>query len=259
MVQLKRSDSRPIHSLGDWTRPKQPYHWKERRSAMELARAWCNGGEPRCPQELRIALDSHPLTLGARLIEGSPEHVTALPGRGNGRNHDLWVRAETGGAPLTICVEAKADESFGDRVGAYLRRAHATNARTGAGLRTRALARIVFQKPVDVSQEAVSSLRYQLLAAAAGTVLQAVRDRATTAVLVVHEFQSTALDPRKLHTNDSDLRAFCCALAGERVALSPGGFVGPWPTLPDPDSGSVVNLLIGKIVTNVDKDLPRWA
>ncbi len=47
---------------------------------------------------------------------GEPEFVTRLPERGEGRNHDLWLQARCSAGGLTICVEAEADESFGNLI-----------------------------------------------------------------------------------------------------------------------------------------------
>jgi len=81
---------------------------------MELARSWFHSGSPVCPHELQELLKSHPLTNGCDFLEGQPELVTTLPERGEGRNHDLWLRALCLAGSVTVCVEAKADEAFGD-------------------------------------------------------------------------------------------------------------------------------------------------
>ena len=41
----------------------------------------------------------------------------AAPERGEGRNHDLWARGSADGRAFTLCVEARADEPFGDTIG----------------------------------------------------------------------------------------------------------------------------------------------
>jgi hypothetical protein len=80
---------------------------------MELARAWFRNATPECPSELRALFESVEALRGIELIEATPEHVTRLPKRGEGRNHDLHVRCLLNGAPLTVCIEGKADETFG--------------------------------------------------------------------------------------------------------------------------------------------------
>lgn len=106
-----------ILSMEQWTRPKKEHHWAESRSAMELARAWCPASGPACPAAISQLLSSHAWTRDLQLEEVRPEHVTPLPERGEGRNHDLWARGSADGRAFTLCVEARADEPFGDTIG----------------------------------------------------------------------------------------------------------------------------------------------
>lgn len=256
MLSLFNATSTLITAVDDWTRPKHVHHWKDGRSAKELAKAWCPGsGSPRCPEIVQALLDTHPLSRGASLIEGRPEHVTPLPERGEGRNHDLWIRAEAARVPLTICVEAKADEPFADSIGDYLQRARTRNPKTGSARRARQLIQIVFGQHADPESAPYAGLRYQLLTAAAGTVLQAVRDGADRAVLIVHEFRSDEVDPRKLQANDNDLRAFLQTLSDGAAELQNGKLVGPWRMKVEGASPAHVDLLIGKVVTVCSRPL----
>ncbi|MGI8744385.1 MAG: DUF6946 family protein [Bryobacteraceae bacterium] len=69
-------------------------------------------GEPGVPAELLQLLDSHQATSGAVVRSGITEHETILPFGNRGAHcHDLALQAEHGGV-MTICIEAKADESF---------------------------------------------------------------------------------------------------------------------------------------------------
>jgi len=218
---------------------------------MELAKAWCRSNEPCCPDELRLLLESHPFTHDAVLLEGVPERVTPLPFRGEGRNHDLWIRAEIAGTPLTVCVEAKADEPFGDRIGKYLSMARKQNQRTGTERRARQLLQLVVGRDVDPFVEPFASLRYQRLTAVAGTVLQAVSDGAWRAVLVVHEFKHPRLDPAQQRSNEADLFAFLSVLEGAPIDAVVGKLLEPWLIVPNAQSGKAVELLVGKIVTEL--------
>ena len=64
---------------------------------------------------------SHPRLRGLKLFQGIPELVTSLPERGEGRNHDLWLLGKTERESVTLCIEAKADEPFGDETVAEYR------------------------------------------------------------------------------------------------------------------------------------------
>jgi len=81
---------------------------------MELAKAWFPGDDLTVPPEIENILLSNPRLEGLQLINAIPELATPLPERGEGRNHDLWIRGKTPREKVTICIEAKADEPFGN-------------------------------------------------------------------------------------------------------------------------------------------------
>ncbi len=217
---------------------------------MELARAWCPASGPACPSDITALLSSHDWTRNIQIEEARPEYVTPLPERGEGRNHDLWARCSADGRPFTLCIEAKADEPFGDTIGDTCTRAGERSEATGGVRRANALLHMVFGAEASVDREPYASLRYQLLTATAGTALQARADGARAAALIIHEFQGSKTSAPLLQRNAEDLAAFLTVLnGGEQVALAPGRFVGPWNVrVGDGDEG-VVRLLVGKVVT----------
>ena len=103
-----------IHNLDDWKDLAPPAmgaaHWKDGRSAKELARAWCTQGEPRVPSELARLLSTCDATRGLRIATAFPEHETTLDELGKGRQHDLVLCGTIGQARLVVAVEAKADD-----------------------------------------------------------------------------------------------------------------------------------------------------
>ena len=107
---------------------------------MELALAWFPGDVLTVPHEIKVALLSHLRLDGLKLIQAVPELVTPLPERGEGRNHDLWILGKTPRESITICVEAKADEPFGNYTVAGYRKAALRRRRSG--IKTRAPERI---------------------------------------------------------------------------------------------------------------------
>jgi hypothetical protein len=69
------------------------------------------------PAQLVQLLESKEGTRRTVIKSGITEHETTLPFSNRGaRCHDLALRAERDGCAVTICVEAKADESFGGSV-----------------------------------------------------------------------------------------------------------------------------------------------
>jgi hypothetical protein len=249
-VKILNRSGEAISSVEEWTRPKKEYQWAEGGSAMELARAWCPASGPACPADLAPLLSSHEQTRNIQIEEARPEYVTPLPERGEGRNHDLWAKCSVGGRPFTLCVEAKADEPFGDTVGDTCIKALERSEATGGVRRANALLHMVFSAEASADREPYASLRYQLLTAAAGTALQARIDGAQAAALIVHEFQGSKTVAPLLQRNAEDLAEFLKALnGGEQVLLTPGRFAGPWNVRVADGEKGVLRLLVGKVVT----------
>jgi hypothetical protein len=244
---LRNREALPIINWEGWVRPKEDYQWKPGRSAMELARAWFAQGNLACPAELDSLLRSNAHTAGSQLIMGEPEFVTRLPERGEGRNHDLWLQAHCSAGGLTICVEAKADETFGNVISDEIKKAREGNARTRLPARAEALLRLLFGKPCNPLEKPWSELRYQLITALAGTVIQATCDNSPTAVFVVHEFLGGKLDPERQTQNDMDLRAVVALLMPGCKDFTTGTLVGPVQIMSGPHLTHSVDLLIGKI------------
>ena len=164
MLKLTRPDGTPITKYEDWTPPMMAYHWKDDRSAKELAKAWFRPGQLLPPNEFMVLLLSEERFRSLQFICGIPEHVTPLPGRGKGRNHDLWLHGKTLSESVTVCIEAKADEPFGNETVAKYRLS--ANKRRASGVSTRAPERIT--KPLSlVPAEGTrwDKVGYQLLTA----------------------------------------------------------------------------------------------
>ncbi len=248
---LKDPSDKLITALEGWTRPRSKHHWKPGRSAMELARAWLRDGPPACPAELRALLDSHDATRGIVLKNGRPEHVTPLPERGEGRNHDLWLRGEGPLGRTTICIEAKADEPFGERLGKQLTVARKRQPNTGAPERARALLTILFGKECNPEAAPWRELRYQLITGTVGAALQAVTDTSAAAVFTIHEFRSSLTSPDKLAANQADLDAFLAILHPGSPPLTAGQLLGPIPLPKTALLPAGIPLYVGKAVTEL--------
>jgi hypothetical protein len=154
---------------------------------------------------------SHPRLQGLELIYGAPEHETSLPEKGEGRNHDLWLVGKTQRESVTICVEAKADEPFGNETVAEYRTAALQRRERGES--TRAPERIdALLDMVGKEKSNWGAVRYQLLTAVCGTVLQAKEDSSDLAVFVVHEFHTDKTRAENIQRNREDLETFLTVL-----------------------------------------------
>lgn len=247
MVTITDTNGTPILSLTDWAAlggPQSATQWRDGRSAKECARAWLRTGQPAVPAELAALFASHAMTAGLVVQAATPEVETSLDDlRGKGRFHDLVLEGDASGSRTVVCIEAKADERFGNDVVADARRkALAANPRSMVGQRIDLLTRALFAPGVAVDQ-----LRYQLLYAVAATLIEARKRDAEVAVFVVHEFVFPGhVDAQKLADNAADLDAFVLAMG---VATPPPlGQLVPVPAVP---GGKFVPagmpLLIGKV------------
>lgn len=223
---LFRPDGTPITSWEMWTPPKKPYQWKPERSAMELAKAWFRNPDPSPPEELTQLFQSSDRLQSLRLLQGIPEYVTPLPEKGEGRNHDLWLLGRTDQEQVTICIEAKADEPYGNetvgeyRISAMMRRE--------SGESTRVPERIAkLLSLVPYGDHRWDNIRYQLLTALCGTAIQAQHDGSMLAVFVVHEFHTSKTSSNNIQKNTEDFNAFMSIIGAPCSPFIAGIMYGP--------------------------------
>lgn len=239
-----------IHSVEDWFAEAPPKRgirqWADGRSAKELARAWFPApGEAHMPEELQTLLDSRPETRQARLAEGEPERVTVFDRcGGEGRNADLVFWGSAPGGRLVACVEAKADEPFGEVSGEYVDQAAGRNPRSRVPERFELLCRGVLGLGPECDD--ARGVRYQLLTAVAGTLVEAEQHSADVALFIVHEFLGRT-DPAKVAANAADLDRFVTLLSrGSTEDVPPGTLVGPFSVPGNAHFGPTDRLFVGK-------------
>lgn len=246
MVTIKSIDGKNIASVNDWFSFSPPakgeIQWKDGRSAKELAKAWFRTGKAQIPVELSSLLQSHPITRDFNMKIGIPEKETILDDfKGSGRHHDMVLIGETLDNHVLIAVEAKTDEPFGDIIGDYIRSSVKANPRSRVPDRIHQLALGLF------GHTEVTKLRYQLLHAAAGTLIEATNQNASHAVLVIHEFIPSTGKSVQAKQNEQDLAAFIELLSDGRQTLTIGELIGPFHV---PGGGRIpsnIPLYIGKI------------
>src|SRR5579862_7565137 len=205
-MRINKSDHE-IRSVEDWFRYAPPKmgrrQLKDGRSAKELAQSWFRNGTPKPPDELGALLESQ-FGAGVTFEEGRPECVIELDDFvGEHRNCDLVVLCKIGAKTMVINIEAKADEPFGDLIGEYYDRRIGSGSNVPA--RIRQLSEALFGRAPD---EEIRKLRYQLLHAAAATLIEARANDAEMGLLAVHEFRSASLSADKLAQNSNDWKNF---------------------------------------------------
>lgn len=249
IVQINSfSDGKEIKGFSDWEKyalpPARKKHWKEGRSEFELGRVWTTRGEPRVPYDLHELLESHAGTRGTVVKTGVTQHETTLPfARSGTRCHDLMLKAELDGGVVTICIESKADESFGgtlkDELARARKRAQQRNRKTRFPERLDWLTCSLLGLPAFRDEQrleilaAISTLPYQLLSAIGGTLLEAERQDATRAIFVVHEFRTSLTKDVLLKANGDALNCFLRLLLSANhgtigdLPLRNGQMIGP--------------------------------
>ena len=173
---------------------------------------------------------------------------------------------------MTICIEAKADESFGgtvaEELGKARRRAERVGRKTRFPERLDWLTRSLLGIPAFADDErlvlsdVISQLPYQPLSAIGGTLLEAQLQNATSAVFVVHVFRTSKTNDAKLEANEVALSSFLFLLLERNGGsdgedqLHDGHIIGPISIIERPTKGDVkmpchIPLFIGKIMTEV--------
>ncbi|WP_405226835.1 DUF6946 family protein [Lentisalinibacter sediminis] len=247
-----------IESLEDWKRlapPKSAQQWVDGRSAKESARAWLEGGGEYLPSDLEILLRDHQAFGPVLHWKAEPEAKLRFDSfRGEPRNSDLAAHVEDSHGKFLIAVEAKADETFGEKVsdalGSALER-YAANAASNGIARIQQLAIALFKKRKR-GQIALKDVRYQLLTASAAALCEAEGYGYTRSLLLIQEFVTDKTLDKKHERNAKDLNRFLARLSdGEYSSLASGEIVGPIRLPGTPLVSANVELYLGKLSRNV--------
>lgn len=183
-------------------------HWREGCSAHALATTWM--AQPGLPRAVRQLLDTADQFAGAELVDGFFERQTDLgDGRRGPSQTDLLAILRVRGALAVMAVEAKVEESFGDRVG--------DGSHLSVGRRERLAWLAEF---LGIAGQPRAHLRYQLFHRVAAALIEAERHASRSALLLVQSFS-----PRR--TGFEDFSDFAAALGLERPL--PGRIAGPKP------------------------------
>ncbi len=114
----------PTENPEDWKEflADKNKHWKQTKSAYELAHNWENAAQSErgLPEQVVDLLDGHDATHDARLLLAFPEHKVAVEGRGFPSQTDLWALLRGPHGLISLAVEGKAGEPFGEIVQKWL-------------------------------------------------------------------------------------------------------------------------------------------
>lgn len=168
----------PTRGPEDWQQllAEPEKHWKTGYSARALAHCW--EAARGFPPEVDAVLRSEMVFSDIEALLCIPEHQVALPGGKAASQNDLWVLAKCATGLVSIAVEGKVEEPFGETVGEWLR-----DASPGKRERLQFLASCL-----ALGSKVPDDIRYQLLHRTASAVMEARRFNALYAVMLVHSF-----------------------------------------------------------------------
>ena len=217
---VESANGRPIHSVEDWFVESPPKgkdkQWKDGFSAKECAKAWFRRSLAAVPEELTALFDTRDETRGLRAATVIPELATALDVYRGPRHADAVLMGLVGGRRTLVSIEAKAGEPFADEIGPYLLKVR----KSKVPARIDGLAQAVFGMPVVTINPALEHLRYQLLHALAGALIEARNRGAVQALFVVHQLATRG---GKAVASFVDFQNFVRVLTHNDVAaLEPG-------------------------------------
>lgn len=178
----------PSTQLEDWQKGLAggDRQWKRGFSAMSLAESWHGRKDfpPRFAEVLRTSYSTDLVEL--KPLIGVPEREVKLPGGSKGSRTDLWLLCRGQNGLVSVAVEGKAAEPFGDPVGVWR-----SNPTLGKVKRIAFLCRLLElpdAPPLD-------ALRYQLLHRTAAAIIEAHAFRAPAAAMIVHAFSEPGASP----------------------------------------------------------------
>jgi hypothetical protein len=156
--------------------------WKKGYSAYELANCWEAADKlPSCVETV-FKQSQLPLFNDVDVLYGFPEYKVPLPGGGASSQNDLYVLAKANNELLTIMVEGKVSEPFGETVASWL----GDNPSHGKRNRLENLLSIL-----GLDEGSVLNKRYQLIHRAVSALLEAKNVNAKNSLILVHSFNET--------------------------------------------------------------------
>ena len=154
-------------------------HWARERSARTLAHCWedCEG----FPPEISAILRQSDALREIKPLLIFPEWKVQLPGGKRASQNDVWVLAKIPNGLVSIAIEGKVDEPFGQILEKW-------KADESPGKQER-LEYLVSCLGLD--SEPPGHIYYQLMHRAASAVIEAEQFGARAAVMLIHTFSQT--------------------------------------------------------------------
>ena len=171
----------PARKPADWKSllAEPDKHWKTGYSAKALAHCWQEAND--FPECVRNAFKKSKIELfqNIELLLAFPEYQVVLPGGARPSQNDIFILARGNNQLISIMVEGKVSESFGDTVADW--RKHNSE---GKDIRLKFL----LEELGLEENEQIDSVRYQLLHRTTSAIIEAKKFKAENALMLVHSF-----------------------------------------------------------------------
>lgn len=158
--------------------------WKTGYSAKTLAYCWQESEG--FPSSVQNAFNNSgiPLFKDIRMLFAFPEYKVPLPGGSRPSQNDIFVVAKSGNEIVSITVEGKVSEPFGNTVEDWIKGAANDNGK---------IVRLNYLKGKLCleSKTKLESIRYQLLHRTVSAIIKAEELNASKALMLVHSFSQT--------------------------------------------------------------------
>jgi hypothetical protein len=176
--------------------------WKRGFSAFETAVAWecASSEESQLPQPIRTALVNGGFDA-PKLLFAVAEHKVPLRGGRTASQSDVWAVVSTSKGMLSLSVEAKANEAFGDQTLEKWFEGTSEQSKANRQERWKHLVQYLPDAPTDHYHP----IRYQMLHRCAASVIEADRFGLPHASFVVQAFGSP-------DASFQEYKAFCQAI-----------------------------------------------
>lgn len=203
---------RSITNIDEWRdaffQDQKKIHWKEGRSAYEIANFIMNGNGCQWITDVVSKVIGESVVLDKAI----PEWEVRFDEFGHGREHDLGIWGKAGSKSIFIGIESKVDETFGATVAdRYIvaKTDELNGVSTKATIRIEKLMKRNFSK-IELSH---FNLRYQLLYATTGTVAET----ADVSVLLIIVFKTEDYNSLIGSNNHKDYVKFLDAVRAEQI------------------------------------------
>ncbi len=153
-------------------------HWRTGFSAKSLAYCWQDKND--FPDSVTDVFSQYGKPFcDCKSLLIFPEHKVPLKGGNRPSQNDLWILAKSADDLVSITVEGKVNETFGETLGEWM----------PEDARSNKLERLDFLKEtLGLDNLPGESIRYQLIHRTASSLIEAKRFNAEHALMLVHSF-----------------------------------------------------------------------